>query len=138
MNIGIAVKSFIVNGKGELLAIKRSGYNSENPYFWEIPGGRLNPGEDPFEGLKRETKEEVGINIKIVRPFEVRYFIRKNDGMKITMIIFLCRPLDTAVKLSKEHTEFEWLPINSAKDKLTLFYYKTIDEFNRSGLGKCI
>jgi len=28
------------------------------PGTWDIPGGRLELGEDPFLGLKRETHEE--------------------------------------------------------------------------------
>ena len=56
-----AVKAMIENSKGELLLIKRSKFNSHKPFVWEIPGGRLAKGEDPFEGLKREVKEETNI-----------------------------------------------------------------------------
>ena len=59
MNPSLAVKSFIVNNKGELLIIKRDSNDVHCAGNWEIPGGRLDPGEDPFEGLKRETKEAV-------------------------------------------------------------------------------
>lgn len=32
---------------------------------WDIPGGNLKIGEDPVVGLKREIKEEVGLDILV-------------------------------------------------------------------------
>lgn len=37
--------------------------------FWVFPGGQIEPGETKAEALVRECKEELGIEVKILKPF---------------------------------------------------------------------
>ena len=90
----------------------------------------MRSGEDPFEGLKRETKEETGIQIEVLNPLSVHHFTR-DDGQKITMMIFLCRPITTDVKLSEEHTDFEWMHLTRATVKLDKNFREEIGIYNK-------
>ena len=36
---------------------------------WDIPGGRIHMGENPKEGLARELKEELGVDVVVGEPF---------------------------------------------------------------------
>ncbi|MFC2135647.1 NUDIX domain-containing protein [Bacteroidota bacterium] len=130
----IATKSFVVKD-GKLLVLKRASDDVQKPNIWEIPGGRLELGEDPREGIKRETKEETGIDIEILHPINVRHFVR-DDGQTITMLIFLCKALHDNVKISGEHSEFDWVPLENCKDKLTDFFHKELDIFHQLELHK--
>lgn len=44
-----------------LIAERPAGKHMEG--HWEFPGGKLDPGEPRFEGLRRELKEELGVEI---------------------------------------------------------------------------
>jgi 8-oxo-dGTP diphosphatase len=132
-NFRIAVKSFIVQ-EGKLLIIKRRLDDVHKPGQWDIPGGRLELGEDPIEGLKRETREETNLEVDIVLPIEVRHFTRE-DGQKITMIIFLCRFLGGELKLSREHQEYEWVNIEKDTDKIPSWLSSVCSTLVKYNLG---
>ncbi|MCX6741913.1 MAG: NUDIX hydrolase [Candidatus Pacearchaeota archaeon] len=139
-NFRLSAKSFIVND-GKILVLKRAANDVHKPNIWEFPGGRLDLGEDPREGLKRETKEETGLDIDILHPLSVKHFTRE-DGQIITMLIFLCKTSETNldkvnnIKLSEEHSEFVWVPIEKSKDTLPVFFHPEVDIFKKLDLQK--
>ena len=124
----IAVKSFIVKDN-KLLILRRSLDAPHKPGAWDIPGGRLDVGENPYAGLKRETLEETGIDIEVLHPLNIHHFVR-DDGQQITMLIFLCQPLEEPIKISAEHSEYSWEPINSCHEKIT-WLNEEIKRFNQ-------
>jgi len=133
MNHGLAAKAFIVDEKGKLLLVKRSRKNSLKVGAWELPGGRLNPGENPFDGLKREVLEETGLGITIAEPLSIRHF-KRDEKQRITMLVFLCSPNSQnleSVRLSSEHDAFEWISLENAKEKITDFFYKEIEDYKK-------
>ncbi len=133
-NFRLAVKAFIVN-KGKLFLIRRTKDDVQKPNIWEIPGGRLELGEDPILGLMREIREETGMYIRPLCPLSIRHFER-DDKQIITMIVFFCKPMNGYLKLSEEHSEFSWIDLKKCKDKLTDFFHKEVDIFHRLGLDK--
>ena len=55
----------------------------------DLPGGRLNKGEDPYEALGREVFEETRLAVKVGKPLGMYYFMR-SDGDQITLTVFEC------------------------------------------------
>ena len=61
--VGILMKS-----NGDVLLGQRP---AGKPYegYWEFPGGKVEPGEQIFDALKREFVEELGIEIQSAEPW---------------------------------------------------------------------
>jgi 8-oxo-dGTP diphosphatase len=60
-HVHVAVAA-IVNANDEVLLAKRPDHVHQGG-LWEFPGGKLEPNERVFEALRREVKEELGIDI---------------------------------------------------------------------------
>ena len=65
MELQVGVKALIKDGEGRFLFLKRAlPYKGETEPRWELPGGRIEPGEPIFQALAREIKEETGLTMK--------------------------------------------------------------------------
>ncbi len=123
----ISVKAFILNPKKELLLIKRKESEIHAANEWEIPGGRLEEKESIEEGLKREVKEEAGIDVNVLFPLKIKHYIRE-DKQKIATITFLCTTKkNQEIKLSSEHSEHKWLNINKVQNEINKYYIEDIE-----------
>jgi len=104
----ILCKALIKNNKGEVLLLKRKD-NKE----WELPGGLLEFGEDPYTCIEREVKEETSLKVKVIRPIKIlsHTYEKENKIVHVITIIFSCKLLDKnkEIKLdTDEHSEWKW------------------------------
>lgn len=60
----VAVGIMLFNERGQLLLCEHT-YRRLHP--WGLPGGDLNPGEDPMDGIRRELLEETGLKVESIR-----------------------------------------------------------------------
>ena len=59
----VGVNNWIINSEGKFLVQRRSLTKRNNPGKWSSTNGLVQLGEDRFETVQRETKEELGIDI---------------------------------------------------------------------------
>jgi ADP-ribose pyrophosphatase len=59
--------------KNPWIVIERQYRHAANQFLWELPAGKLDPGEDPLTGAQRELAEETGYSAKKWRPL-VEYY----------------------------------------------------------------
>tara|TARA_B100001059_G_C17802863_1_gene567293 strand:+ start:253 stop:624 length:372 start_codon:yes stop_codon:yes gene_type:complete len=90
-----------------LLTRRKKGKSLEG--FWEFPGGKVEKEETDTIALKRELKEELGLEIS-----ELNYFSEnKHDynTFSIHLVAYKCTALDDPKKLV-DHDKFEWVTSN--------------------------
>ena len=61
----VTVSGFIYDN-GKVLILKRGAQETFLANHWEVPGGKLEYGEDPIVGALREVKEEAGIDCEVL------------------------------------------------------------------------
>ena len=115
--------------EGKVLLVKRKKEEKFLPEHFEMPGGKVDFGEDPKESLKREFKEEVGMDIKIKKSY--RTFAYESDrGMRHTVEIVYTVSLqeegEVQITLGDDHTEYIFV----GEDKLE--QYLISEEMKRS------
>ncbi len=97
---------------------------------WGFPKGHIEKGEKPIDTAKREVKEETGLeDIKIIDGFKerIKYFF-KDKGQNVMKIVtfFLAETETKKIKISFEHSGYQWLPYQKALEKLTFQNAKEI------------
>lgn len=101
-----------------------------NKDYWDFPKGHIEKGENEIDTVKREIKEETGLDdIKIIEGFKekIKYFFRW-QGKKILKFVsfYLVKTQEKDIKISFEHTGFAWLPYEKALERLTFDNAKEI------------
>ena len=118
----VAGKAFIKNQEGKILILRESAKykDSTNTGKYDVPGGRLKPGENLIETLKREIKEETGLEINVGRPFAVNEWkpLKNNEQWHIVAMFFECTLKDKEfqIKLSEDHDHYNWISPENFRD----------------------
>ena len=101
----------VIDDQGQILLIRRAD-NSK----WAMPGGALEVGETPAEGVEREALEETGIRcrtVSLVGVFDSR-LCGTPARYHLYQILFLCQPLDHQPAAPPSHAievlEAAWFP----------------------------
>jgi 8-oxo-dGTP diphosphatase len=106
--VGVSQKAIIFNSDNEILALRRSSTHPFKPFTWDLPGGDLGFGEDSLAGISREIKEETGLEIIDLTPFDVDSRINGANDFWVT-IAYVATTTSTNIRLSNEHDESRWV-----------------------------
>jgi 8-oxo-dGTP diphosphatase len=95
---------------GKILLIKRSREPGEGK--WAIPGGRIEDDETAIECMKREMKEETGIDIEIISMVGL-YSDPRRDPRKIIAASYLVKRTGGSLRAGDDAGEAKWFDLDS-------------------------
>jgi 8-oxo-dGTP diphosphatase len=101
----INVTCAIIVIENKILVTQRSE-KMKLPLKWEFPGGKLEENETEIDCIKREIKEEINIDIEVVKKLSSSVF--DYGSFKINLIPFIAKHILGEIKLT-EHSDYKLL-----------------------------
>lgn len=110
----VSAAAIVLNDKNEILLIKGPQRG------WEMPGGVVVEGESIAQAAIRETKEESGVDIEIIRFCGIYQNVKKS----ICNTLFLARHIGGEPVSTNESLESGFFPVEEALEMVTFMNFK--------------
>lgn len=124
----VAQKAFIEKNGEVLILFLPNG-------LLDFPGGKIQEGEPDLDSaLRREVKEETGLDIEIGEPVHRWYFElppqHPHAGKKVFLVGMSCKYLGGDIKVSPEHKLYKWVNRNNYKEFIDAQgHYKVLEAY---------
>lgn len=112
------IVSAVIERDRDLLFGKKKANVGPYPNTWHLIGGGVDEGESLIDGVKREIKEEAGIEVEIGKSLGFDEDYEPNKHGEIThyiFLVFLAQYVSGHIKADDDIEKLEWIP----KEKLS-------------------
>jgi 8-oxo-dGTP diphosphatase len=97
----VTAAAIITDGRGRVLLLKHRFRPGSG---WGLPGGFIEKGEQPDAALRRELREEIGLEVEQLKLFAVRAFKKP----KQVEVVFMGQAIGNTDELNFEIQEAVW------------------------------
>lgn len=125
---GFSQKVFLFNKEGKFLTIRRTKTAPADPLKWDLPGGDVEFGEDPYKAIAREVAEETNLKAAAFSLFDVTSELYTSTIHWITLA-YRATIKSGQLKISWEHDLHKWV---TADEFLKLKISKKLRHFAKS------
>jgi 8-oxo-dGTP diphosphatase len=136
--IGVAVGAVIVDNKGRLLVAMRGPDSKNERGLWEFPGGAVEYGEKLADALKREMKEELGIEISVGELLDVVDHILAEENQHWVSSTFICKIIHGKPEIREpgKCTDIGWFLPSEMPENLTQITRENLTHYKQYLLNK--
>lgn len=93
----------------------------------------METGEDLISGLRREMKEESGLDVDVLYPLKaVSYYLDPENPRESYGVFYICKQKDEGqeVSVSNEHSDYKWVAFDGLEQlKITNFLKSLLKDF---------
>jgi len=120
--IGVGVGAVILNPRNEVFLARRGEKAKNERGLWECPGGSVEFGETMAAALRREMREEYGIEIKVGELLDVVDHILPEEGQHWVSPSFLCQIIagEPQIMEPEKCSQIGWFSLNALPEHITL------------------
>ena len=113
MKLQVGVKIFLKNKDGKYLLIKRSPEKYKGTKgSWDIAGGRIEVGSNLLDNLRREVKEETGLEIISEPVLIYAQDIIPNEEVHVVRLSYTGDTEGEPILDKSENIEYKWLSLD--------------------------
>lgn len=102
----LVVAGLIIGDDRRVLITQRRA-DQALPLQWELPGGKVEPGEAPVAALVRELAEELGVTAIVGRIWDVLF--HAYPAFDLVMLVYACRLAPGSVPRTVEVEDLAWV-----------------------------
>lgn len=120
--IHVGCGAHILNEKNQILLMKRSKNCKNQVGCWTVPGGKVEYFETVEDAIKREVKEELGVDIEVIQLLSVTDDILPQENQHWVSPQFLCKIKSGVITNKEPHKcdDIQWFDIHEIPEKITL------------------
>lgn len=132
--IGVGCGALILNDKDEALLIRRGPLAKNDVGFWNQPGGGVEFGEKVADAIVREIKEELDIEIELIRMLCFSEQILLDQGQHWFAVTWLAKIKSGEPKIVEvgKHDKLEWIPLDKMPEKLSSTTKDSVAAYSKS------
>jgi ADP-ribose pyrophosphatase YjhB (NUDIX family) len=122
----IGVVALVFDAEGRLLLLR---HTYKRRYPWGFPGGGLGYGETTEEAVRRELREEAGVEGTVVRLLG----IRTDQARRLIDVFYLCKATHQDFQPNPEVSTFAYFPLDALPERVSPYLREMIARFAADG-----
>lgn len=126
---GPAIAAAVIVERNKVLLVRRQV--AEGSLSWQFPAGKVEPGETPEQAAERETREEVGFNVRARQILGQR--THPVTGRKMVYVACDADGGTPTLVDTDELDAMDWCPIDEVEARLTAGVFQPVLEYLRAG-----